>query len=108
MMTRMKKLSLAMAAMALSGTLAGSAGALGSPQVTQIRAFVEAGDEASLRSYLLQNMALLDDSPLSMMLREYIQSPPEQTLFASLGFQSPFPEELQDILARSKTDASLY
>jgi len=107
-MTRMKKLSLGLAALALSGSLAAQASALGSPQVTQIRAFVEAGDEAGLRSFLLQNLSLLDDSPLSMMLREYVQSPPEQTFFASLGFQNPISEELQDILARSKTDASLY
>lgn len=107
-MTKMKKLSLAFAAMALSGSLAGPVNALGSTEVAQIRALVEAGDEAALRSYLLQNLSALDDSPLSMMLREYVQAPPERTFFTSLGFQSAMPDELQDILARSKSDSSLY
>ncbi len=107
-MTKLKKLSLAFAAMALSGSLAGPVNALGSSEVAQIRALVEAGDEAALRSYILQNLSLLDDSQLSMMLREYVNSPPERTFFTSLGFQSAMPDDLQDILARSKTDSSLY
>ena len=107
-MTKFKKLSLALAAMALSGSLSGPVQALSSSEVAQIRAYVEAGDEAGLRSFLLQNLTLLDDSPLSVMLREYIQTPPEQTLFVALGFRNPMPEELQDAVQRAKTDASLY
>jgi len=107
-MTKMKKISLAFAAMALSGSLAGPVNALESTEVAQIRALVEAGDEAALRSYLLQNLNMLDDSPLSVMLREYVQTPPERTFFTSLGFQSAMPGELQDILTQSKTDSSLY
>ena len=107
-MTKMKKISLALAAMALSGSLAGPASALGSSELAQVRAYVEAGDDAGLRSFILQNLSVLDSSPLSAMLREYVQSPPERTFFTALGFQNPVSEELQDILEKSKTDSSLY
>lgn len=107
-MNHMKKLSLALAAMAISGALAGSANALTSAQVSQIRTYVEAGDDAALRAYLLQNLSMLDSSPLSVMLREYISTPPERTIFASLGFQNAMPEELRDLVARAKTDPNLY
>jgi hypothetical protein len=107
-MNHIKKLSLALAAMTLTGSIAGPASALSSADVTQIRTLVENGDDAQLRAFLLQNLGVLDDSPLSAMLRDYISSPPERTLLASLGFQNPMPAELQDIVARSKTDSSLY
>lgn len=107
-MNPMKKLSLAMAALAISGSLAGPANALSSSEVTQIRAFVENGDDAGLRAFLRQNLAMLDNSPLSVMLRDYIRTPPEQTVFVALGFQNPMPDQLQDIMARSKSDSSLY
>lgn len=104
----MKKLSLALAALAISGTLAGPANALTSKEVTQIRAFVEAGDDAGLRAYLLANLGLLDNSPLSALLRAYISKPPETAIFVSLGFQSEMPEDLLAMLDRAKRDSSLY
>lgn len=107
-MNPMKKLSIALAALAISGALTSPASALTSKEVTQIRMLVESGDEAGLRSYLLQNLGLLDDSPLSMLLREYISTPPDRTFLASIGFENPMPAALQDMVARSKTDPSLY
>ena len=107
-MNHMKKLSLALAALAISGTLAGPASALTSKEVTQIRTFVEADDDAGLRAYLLANLGLLDDSPLSDLLRAYIAKPPETAIFVSLGFQSQMPDELSAMLERAKRDSSLY
>jgi len=107
-MTKMNKISLALAAMALSGALAGPVNALGSNELAQIRAYVEAGDDAGLRSFVLENLGLLDDSPLSTMLRDYVQTPPERTFFSRLGFQNPIADDLQDIVERSKSDSSLY
>lgn len=107
-MTKMNKISLALAAMALSGAMAGPVSALSSTELVQIRAYVEAGDDAGLRNFILQNPAMLDDSPISTMLREYVQAPPERTFFSRLGFQNPVPDELQEIVERSKTDSSLY
>ena len=107
-MTPIKRLSLALAAMAVAGGLSGPANALSSNDVTTIRGFVEAGDDAALRSWLLQNLALFDDSPLSAMLRDYIQSPPTETIFVSLGVQNPMPEDLQLALQQAKSDPSIY
>jgi len=107
-MTKMKKISLALAAMALSGSLAGPASALGSSELAQIRAYVEAGDDDGLRNFILLNPSILDASPLSEMLRDYVQTPPERTFFSRLGFQNPIPDELQDVVERSATDSSLY
>jgi len=107
-MTNMKKLSLTLAALAISGALAAPANALTSAQVSQIRVLVEQGDEAGLRAFLLQNLALLDDSPLSAALRDFISAPPQQTVFTQLGFRDVMPEELRDLVTRAKTDASLY
>lgn len=107
-MNQMKKLSIALSALALTGALSGPAQALSSDQVSQIRAYVEFGDTEGLRTYLLQNLGSLDNSELSMMLRDFVSSPPQQTLFSSLGFQNAMPAELRDVVERSKTDASLY
>jgi hypothetical protein len=107
-MNQMKKLSIALSALALSGALSGSANALTSTQVSQIREYVEFGDVDGLRAYLLANLGSLDNSELSMMLRDFVSTPPEQTLFTSLGFRSSMPAALRDIVERSKTDASLY
>ena len=107
-MKPIKKISLALAAMAISGVLSGPAGALTSTEVSQIRLFVEAGDEAGLRSYLQQNLWILDDSPLSELLREFIRTPPAETIFVAFGFQNPLPVDLISMVERSKSDASLY
>ncbi len=107
-MTKMKKLSLALAALAISGTLSGPVSALSNTDVQQIRNYVESGDDEGLRAFLLQNLPVLDGSPLAVMLREYIQTPPEETIFVSLGFQSSMPEALRDIVEQTKTDSSLY
>lgn len=107
-MTKMKKLSLVLAALAVSGTLAGPVSALSNADVQQIRSFVESGDDEGLRAFVLQNLSVLDGSPLAVTLREYIQAPPEETIFVSLGFQSSMPEALRDIVERTKTDSSLY
>jgi hypothetical protein len=107
-MKPIKKLSLALAAMAISGALAGPVHALTSTEVSQIRIFVESGDEAGLRAYLQQNLWLLDDSPLSVLLRDFMMTPPERSILASMGFQNPLPAELVDLVKRAKSDASLY
>jgi len=107
-MIPMKKLSLALAALAISGALAGSVSALSSNEVAQIRTFVESGDEAGLRAFLLENPYILDDSPLSVVLRDFIATPPERSILASMGFQNTLPADLVDIVNRAKTDPSLY
>lgn len=107
-MNKLKKLSLALAALAISGTLAGPVSALNNADVQQIRSFVESGNDEGLRAFLLENLSVLDGSPLAVMLREYIQTPAEETIFVSLGFQSSMPEALRDIVEQTKTDSSLY
>ena len=107
-MSKLKKLSLMLSALAVSGALAGPANALTSAQVSQIRGLVDSGDEAALRAFLLQNLSVLDNSPLSVALRDFISSPPEQTVFTALGFRNTIPDDLQDLVVRAKTDPSLY
>jgi len=107
-MNPMKKLSLTLASLAISGALAGPASALTSAEVAQIRAYVEAGDDTGLRSFLLQNLSSLDGSPLSQALRAFISAPPERTVLANLGFQNPLPADLISIVERAKSDSSLY
>ncbi|WP_108813737.1 hypothetical protein [Loktanella sp. Alg231-35] len=107
-MNQLKKLSIALSAFALSGALSGPAQALTSVQVSEIRAYVEFGDTQGLRAYLLQNLDSLDNSELSVMLRDFVSTPPEQTLFTNIGFRNAMPAELRDVVERSKTDASLY
>ena len=107
-MTKMKKLSLALAALALTGSLAGPVSALTNADLQQIRSFVENDDDQGLRAFLLENLSALDGSPIGVMLREYVQTPPEETIFVSLGFQSAMPEALRDIVEQAKTDSSLY
>ena len=84
-MTKMKKLSLALAALALTGSLAGPVSALTNADLQQIRSFVENDDDQGLRAFLLENLSALDGSPIGVMLREYVQTPPEETIFVSLG-----------------------
>lgn len=107
-MIPMKKLSLALAALAISGALAGPVNALSSTEVGQIRVFVENGDEAGLRAFLQANLWILDDSPLSAALRDFISIPPERSILASMGFQNPLPAALIDLVNRAKNDSSLY
>ena len=107
-MIPMKKLSLALAALAISGALAGPVNALSSSEVAQIRIFVENGDEAGLRAFLIENPLILDSSPLSVALRDFISTPPERSILASMGFRNPLPTDLVDIVNRAKSDPSLY
>lgn len=109
-MRNMKKLSIAIAALTVSGTLGSSVMAISHSDLGEVRSIVEAGEAAALRAFLLESGdAVMDQSPLGIMLRDWLMSDTSQSsFFTAVGWQAQFPEALMQAVEASKTDSSLY
>lgn len=103
-----KRLSLALAALAVSATMGSPVTALSRADLATINEFVAAKNERGLRAYLRENPHLLDNSPVGQILRDYVEAPPRNQVFTSLGWTSTVPEEVVSIMNAAKTDPSLY
>lgn len=103
-----KRLSLALAALAVSATMGSQVTALTRADLATINEFVAAKDERGLRAFLLQNPQLLDNSPVGQILRDYVEAPPRNQVFTSLGWTATVPDEVVAVMNAAKTDPSLY
>lgn len=103
-----KRISLALAALAVSSTMGGPVTALTRADLAVINEYVAAKDERGLRAFLLQNPQLLDNSPLGQVLRDYVEAPPRNQVFTALGWNSRVPDRVLEIIERAKRDPSLY
>lgn len=103
-----KRLSLALAALAVSTALGTEVTALTRADLATINELVAAKDERGLRAFLMANPHLLDNSPVGQILRDYVEAPPQNQVFTSLGWSSRVPDHVVEILERAKRDRSLY
>lgn len=103
-----KRLSLALAALAVSTTLGSEVTALTRADLATINQFVAAKDERGLRAFLLANPQLLDNTPVGQILRDYVEAPPQNQVFTSLGWTATVPEQVVAVMNAAKNDPSLY
>lgn len=103
-----KRLSLALAALAVSAAMGSQVTALTRADLATINEFVASKDERGLRAFLVQNPQLLDSSPVGQILRDYLDAPPRNQVFTALGWTATVPEEVVAVMNAAKTDPSLY
>ena len=107
-MDGLKKLSLAISAALVAGSVAGDANALNRFEFGAVREYVENRDVAGLRDFVAQNPQVLDNSPMGQELRNFMDAPPPSNLFVVLGLQNPIPRSMRDMVERGKRDGSIY
>ena len=107
-MDKMSKLSLLLSTFAVTGLLAGDLSAMSRSEFATVREYVERGDADGLRSFLVLNQGVLDNSPLGLELAAFMQSTPNETLFMRLGLKNTVPASLRAGVERGITDSSIY
>lgn len=111
-MKSMKKLSMAVAALAISGALATPASAIPRSELAKIRELIDANKGQELGSYLAENTTVFfDNSPLGLLLFQWFQwtlNSGEVGYFSGLGWEDAIPANLIAMVEASKSDPSLY
>ena len=107
-MDKMKKLSLLVSALAVTGMMSTAAGAMTRTDLENIRNLVESRNVDGLRQYLVENPAVMDASPIGQELAQFMSAPPRRNIFTALGLSNPIPASIRAGIEAAKSDNSLY
>lgn len=107
-MDRMKQMSLLLSALAVTGMLSGTAGAITRTDLENIRDLVESRDVEALRQYIAANPSVLDASPIGQELAQFMSTPPRRNIFVALGLSNPVPRSVRASIEAAKSDNTLY